>query len=171
MAKAGLIVALNGREAATLTASIVSRLKLSYGNTVFLSMVQGSGIADSEGMPVGISQGFSSVTSGLRWENALWMIGRSDAVVASRMHALYMCAISDTPCVAVGSAAKMNSFVQEFMVNHAEDIHQLPVEARKADLAKLNDAAARVSVALDDALAALVGSTVRDPNLPNLNDH
>jgi polysaccharide pyruvyl transferase WcaK-like protein len=113
--RSGLILALNRNDARLVSVGLVSKLNELYGRVSFLSMDQGSD-SDSSYLPDSIRQRLQIVNPDIAWADALCVVGQSSAVMASRMHALYLAALTSTPAIAVGARPKVSSFADEFLV-------------------------------------------------------
>jgi polysaccharide pyruvyl transferase WcaK-like protein len=116
--RAGLVLALNRREAALLTNEDVAAFHDRFGSVSFVAMDQGAD-ADDLALTDSVRAEMTIHSRAQSWPAVLEIIGSAEAVVASRMHAMYMGVMVDTPVVAVGSAAKVVAFVDEFGVTSA----------------------------------------------------
>jgi polysaccharide pyruvyl transferase WcaK-like protein len=111
----GAVLALNGVEAGLATPEIVDALAKSYGQVSFLSMHQGSS-SDASHLS-SETRAYLNVTSeDIQWGDAISLVGTSRLVVASRLHALYLAALTLTPAVAIGDRPKVTSFARDFAV-------------------------------------------------------
>ena len=152
--RSGLVLAFNRREAALLTVADVEAFRERFGTVSFVSMDQGSD-ADDLALTDAVRAELTILDRAQSWPGVLEVIGSAQAVVASRMHAMYMGVMVDTPVVAVGSAAKVVAFVDEFGVTSAPS----PSAAREAtgafDPGRVDAGLNRVRSSLKEASAWL----------------
>ena len=150
----GVVVALNRREAGTLTAADMHELR-GDGPVRFLDMHQRDSDRDSEAVELGVLRTEERIEHQIPWTVAKAEVSRASRVVASRMHALYLALITDTPMIAVGSSAKVAAFAAEFEVPIVPTVSLAPaVEAVRANPDRIADARARLSQALSEAFSA-----------------
>ena len=152
-----LVLALNRKHAAAVTADIVGVLREIHGSVVFLNMSQGgSEWTDSAVMTSAVRDQFDEVTSMLTWEEAESVIASSSVVVASRMHALYASMLVGRPMIAVSELPKVATFADEFDITRVESIVDIAgIEPRFASSSALAAARMRASRSLDSLLATL----------------
>ncbi|GAB2457800.1 polysaccharide pyruvyl transferase WcaK-like protein [Conyzicola lurida] len=152
-----LVLTLNRKHAAAVTAEHVSALRAKYGSVVFLNMSQsGDGLTDSAAVEPAALALFDRVTSTLSWPEAESIIAGASAVVGSRMHALYASMLLGRPMVAVSDLPKVVTFATEFEVPRVGSIAEVSsVEPRLANDGVLSAATSRAVKSLDDLLAAL----------------
>lgn len=148
------VFALNRREMPLLGADIVRESNRSTGSpAVLLSMSQGAGHSDIAGPDLLRLAGEGAVDAGypLSWRDAARHIVGAEAVVASRMHALYIALLLDKPMVAIGGSPKITQFATEFGIPQVRRLlPDTPTIAARADAAAVRAARRRVSSALTE---------------------
>jgi polysaccharide pyruvyl transferase WcaK-like protein len=112
---ASIVLAPNHNHGSDISTDVVEAISAADREVVLISMSQTPGNADHEAVH-SAARAATQVVHGIGWREALEQIGSVQAVVASRMHALYMAMLSGRPMVAVGSGAKIRSFAEEFGV-------------------------------------------------------
>lgn len=122
----------------------------------FLSMDQEVEDSDSDSLLPSVRDRLMARVRPIGWIDAATVVAGAQTVIASRMHALYLALMTGTPCVAVGRAEKIRSFVREFNVptirvlsDYTPGIEQIP------DPAALTAAVIRVEGAVDDLVESL----------------
>lgn len=110
----GLVVALNRGEVSALTSGQLQRWAAEYGEVRLLSMDQSENWDFKTLNPSGLPTGVTVEPPHANWPEVLETIRCAEALIASRMHALYFAALVDTPLVAVQSSAKVERFADEF---------------------------------------------------------
>lgn len=111
--RSGVLLALNFAHSAQL-ATLAERAAASGRPASAIAMSQGPTLNDLEG--VQDQDGLTLVRYPLTWHEALEKVAASELVVASRMHALYMALLTNTPMIAIGTSAKVVAFADEFEV-------------------------------------------------------
>lgn len=153
-AKKGLVVALNRSDVPYLSVAIMNRLKAQFAMMTFLSMDQGPD-ADSLSLDTDVSELFDLITSQLDWEDAAEACGRSEVVLASRMHALYLSAMVGSPVTGLRSSAKLEAFIDEFEPTAVMGLDAWQGTSEKVNSIALRSAAQRVEAELDQAITLL----------------
>lgn len=148
------VFALNRSEMPLLRADIVRESNRSTGSSVvLLSMSQGAGHSDIAGSDVLRLASEGAVDAGypLSWRDAARHVVGAAAVVASRMHALYIALLLDKPMVAIGGSPKITQFATEFGIPHVRRLlPDTPAIAARADAGAVRAARRRVSDALTE---------------------
>lgn len=147
--RAGVVVALNRREAALLRTEDVERLRSRHGSVRFLSMDQGAD-ADSAHLARDVAQQLSVVDGPVPWTRAVAEIAGAEAVVASRMHAMYIACMVSVPVVAVGDAPKVRTFVADFGVAHATGAAEACSTEARTEAARTDAQTAKLSGAMTE---------------------
>jgi len=88
----------------------------------------------------------TATSHGITWKEAVGLIAGSSVVVASRMHAMYIAAMSGTSMVAVGASPKVEAFAEEFGVPLMGTIPSMIVTDALADQSALRAATLRVEI-------------------------
>lgn len=148
------IFALNGRDVSMLKADVIRESSSTTGTTpVLLAMSQGAGHSDLTQADIVRFAAEGAVDAGypLSWRDAALYIMGAEAVVASRMHALYIALLLDKPMVAIGDSPKITQFATEFGVPLARRVLPATLSlAARANAAAVQAARHRVSDALTD---------------------
>jgi polysaccharide pyruvyl transferase WcaK-like protein len=113
----GAVLALNGTDASTAAPAIVRALASAYGPVSFVSMHQGPQ-PDASYLPEETRACLDVIAEDIRWVDAVSLVETSRVVVASRLHALYLAALTETPAVAIGGSPKVRSFARDFRIPH-----------------------------------------------------
>jgi polysaccharide pyruvyl transferase WcaK-like protein len=113
----GAVLALNGLEAKLTAPAIADSLATSYGPVSFVSMHQGSS-PDAIHLPEETRARLNVIEGNMQWVDAVSLVRTSRVAVASRLHALYLAALTETPAVAIGNSPKVTSFARDFGVPH-----------------------------------------------------
>jgi polysaccharide pyruvyl transferase WcaK-like protein len=152
----GVVVALNRRDVAQVDAAFLMRMASEDGvEPTLLAMDQRTEEGDLTDHFDGMS-GFRLLQPPVSWRDAATTIAGATVVIASRMHALYLAALSGTPMIAVGRSPKVLSFADEFGIPVAESLEDVTLGAeRVADTVALKVAQERMALALDETLAEL----------------
>jgi len=143
----GVVVALNRREAARLRPEDVGVLRSRYGSVRFLSMDQGED-ADAAHLVRAVRHQASVIDGPVRWPQAVASIVGAKAILASRMHAMYIASMASVPVVAIGDAAKVRSFVADFGVAHAATLSGACSVEGRTDAGLLQIQIARLTAAI-----------------------
>ena len=142
----GLILALNGRESKLLRSVTVRELMRSHSRVHFLAMSQGGHVDDAMVLVEDARRELTATSHGITWKEAVGLIAGSSVVVASRMHAMYIAAMSGTSMVAVGASPKVEAFAEEFGVPLMGTIPSMIVTDALADQSALRAATLRVEI-------------------------
>ncbi|MHA3702262.1 polysaccharide pyruvyl transferase family protein [Jatrophihabitans sp. YIM 134969] len=151
--RSGCVIALNRVDAAKLDATVVSALGRRHGGVTFLSMDQGEN-ADSESLTPEAAKAFDTLTSNLTVDDAIGVIASARMVIASRMHALYIAALTETPMTAIGRATKVAAFADEFLIPVADEVSE-QAAGTLADSDVLGDAVSRAEYSVGAVVAGL----------------
>lgn len=154
--RAGLVIALNRSEAPAVTSELIEAARSRFGTVTFLAMDQQASDSDWNALSPDVRSALGAPTGPLGWREAAAQISSSAAVVASRMHALYMAALSEAPMIAVGTRPKVRSFASEFAIPHAATATEtVDLEPRVAASAAIEDAVSRAATSLADVLGSV----------------
>lgn len=156
VARSGALIALNRTDAQGLTPDLVNALMAAYGTVRFLSMDQEEGNADADSLSRSARKALRYEPEVLSWHDAARQIAKSEIVLASRMHALYMAALWSVPVVALGNSDKLRAFALEFGVPLLAHLSAwVPGAERVACAQALAEARQRAAESLDAALVTL----------------
>lgn len=148
-------LALHYRHAAGVRADHVATLATT-SEVTFLAMSRHGEHSDAGSLPTPVRDQLARVDA-VDPATALGVIANGKSVLASRMHALYLAAMTQTPMTAIADSPKLRSFVDEFGVPHArsldEAVHLAPA---LADREAVDRARHRAQTGLDALLAAVV---------------
>ena len=110
-----VVLAPNRRDAPQLDLALIDKIRAAGRRPIVLSMSQTPGAADHDTLPRETLNA-ASVAADLGWTDAVRILSSSRAVVASRMHGLYVALLAGVPMVAVGDEPKIHAFAAEFGV-------------------------------------------------------
>jgi hypothetical protein len=150
-----VLVALNRMEAASLSEKDVLGLarRASGSMVTFVSMDQNPLGSDGDALSPAARVALGWKPEMLGWEDALRKVASSRAVVASRMHALYMSALLGIPAIGVGGSPKLRQFCDEFRVPRVGSFSAAdPADAEVADSRVVEDACERAKNSLREML-------------------
>lgn len=119
----GIVLALARHEASSLSVELIDLWEEQTNEPVrFLSMEQQLHGSDAASLSRAVRARLNYRDHVLGWREAAEIVAESRAVVASRMHALYLAALHSVPAVGVGDYAKIASFCNEFQVPRVKNI-------------------------------------------------
>jgi polysaccharide pyruvyl transferase WcaK-like protein len=150
-----LLIALNNADARQLTPDILSSYRSLFDSIIFVPMYQGDAYGDWSSLPAESLAQFDEVTNGLAWEDLANIFAGAQVVLASRMHAMYVSAMVGVPTAALGGAAKVDSFIDEFEITRLAGLVGWHGEAQAAKVSSVEDARHRVEEQLNAAMAYL----------------
>lgn len=156
-----LVVAAYAAEIAQWTPVYLGDLRAQFGALEFISMHQGER-ADADSIPGDFLPYFTRIHRGLSVTEAANVVGRAEAVLSSRMHALYLGLHLGKPLVALSQRPKVISFQNEFDIPTSDPGQYTPdagwtIEPRKADATAVAAARERLRLALDELVAHIGG--------------
>jgi polysaccharide pyruvyl transferase WcaK-like protein len=155
--RSGVVFAMNGEHETMLTSSVL-RYASDIGETPqLIGMSQSESVQDISNYSFEVAKGIAQIIDyPLSWTDALQTIGNARYLVASRMHALYMGLLTDTPMVAIGRSPKVASFAREFGIPLEEKLETTTLRRAKHGSANaLSVAKKRASEGLDLVLESL----------------
>lgn len=120
-----VVVALAAAEAKALTAREVQLLSAESAKVVFVSMDQGCGSADVDSLPEATRLVFDEVLANRDVSTVERYIASAAAVVASRMHALYIAALHNVPTAAIGERTKIVEFADHYQIPRFDTVDSL----------------------------------------------
>ena len=152
------IVALNKRDERLLRADFLEASRDRAGERPLL-LAMSQGVDSSDLGAASLSFPAETVEVGpypLSWYNAARRVGGGRAVIASRMHALYIGLLLDRPLLAIGASAKVVAFAEEFEIPLQESLTPAALDlAKVANPERVRVARKRASDGLTDMLAHL----------------
>ncbi|PPF81332.1 polysaccharide pyruvyl transferase family protein [Subtercola sp. Z020] len=153
----GALLALNRREAASLTIEQIGALRTRWGAVQFVSMDQGEDW-DGRSLSAPVSALLGADDEGHSWQTVRSTISQADVVIASRMHALYMGVLSAVPVVAISGFAKVDAFASDFHVETAATIGEATERTGRVDTAAVEAAVAALEAAKSGLMTYLGGA-------------
>lgn len=135
----------NRRDVAQITPAVVE----SIGAVRLLAMDQRPDVGDLAGSAAFPPTHPFLTADQVDWMDVMDVIAGSSAVIASRMHALYIAAVCGVPMIAIGQSDKLVAFAEEFGVPLVKSFDEVVVQsARQASGSAVEAARARVEAAL-----------------------
>jgi polysaccharide pyruvyl transferase WcaK-like protein len=153
-----LVVALNKDDGPGPSPDVILRWLEHYDDVIFIAMDQESGWSDGHALRHDVVRMLNYRFPVLGWQDAASLISSAGAVVASRMHALYLALLFGVPSSAIGRREKVTAFAKEFDIPICAHIDEfVPGSPRLADSSAILAATRRANRALDDALNVVQG--------------
>lgn len=152
-----LLLAPNYKDAETLVLNWISGMREEFGEVVIMPMSSGA-IDDLGLVPAQSLEAVVSASTAAGWRDVMTQFRPARAVVASRMHALYVAMLQGIPMVAVGSSPKIVAFANEFEIPRVNKFDEFrPGMERLAASKPLQEATTRVEISFTDMLRVLEG--------------
>lgn len=157
-----LSIALNRSHSPLLTEPLLKSLSTKFDEIVFVQMDQGVD-GDALRLSTQVKSRLDRITEGLTWERVAEILAGSSVVLASRMHAMYIAAMVKVPTAAIGGAAKVDAFVNEFGITSVSELDRWDGTAKNADQEAVSEARRRVEDQLDALVQHARGAASVDP--------